>query len=58
MTHDGYQIEPLPNGGAFVVVDGVRTFHSDEGSALRHVQRLSGERAVYEVRRVIEGGLK
>lgn len=56
MTHDGYVIEPLPNGAAYVIVDGVRTVHSDERAALRHVQRLSGERAVYEARRVFEGG--
>jgi hypothetical protein len=56
MTIDGYVIEPLANGAAYVIADGVKTVHSDEASALRHVQRMSGERAAYEARRVVEGG--
>lgn len=56
MTIDGYVIEPLANGSAYVIADGVKTVHCDEGAALRHVQRMTGERATYEARRVVEGG--
>lgn len=56
MTIDGYVIESLANGSAYVIADGVKTLHNDEAAALRHVQRLSGARAAYEAKRIVEGG--
>jgi hypothetical protein len=54
VTLDGHDFEPLPNGGCYVTTDGVRTFHNDQAAALRHIERMAGERAVYEARRVRE----
>ena len=58
MSHmiDGHEIETLPNGGATVTTDGVKTQHLDERSALRHVTRMATERAAYEARRTMEEG--
>lgn len=54
-TIDGHHVEPLANGAAYVTSDGVRTYHADQASALRHVERMATERAQYEARRVMEG---
>jgi len=55
MIIDGHGVEPLPNGSYFITTDGVKTYHSDEAAALRHVERMATERAQYEVRRMMEG---
>lgn len=51
---DGHAIEPLANGAAYVTSDGVRTYHADQASALRHVERMATGRALYEAGRMIE----
>lgn len=48
---DGHMIEPLPNGGCYVTTDGRRTFHPDQDAAVRHVVRMTEQRAGYEARR-------
>lgn len=55
-TIDGHRLEPLPNGSYYVISDGQKTFHADYDSASRHVERMAGERAAYEARRVMEQG--
>lgn len=56
MTIDGHTIEPLPNGGCYVITGGEKTLHADRDAALRHVARLAGDRARYEAQRIVEGG--
>lgn len=55
-TIDGHVIEPLPNGGAYVITDGQKTYHADYDAAVRHVTRLATERAQYEAQRAARGG--
>lgn len=56
MTIDGHEVEPLPNGSCYVTTDGVKTYHPDQGAAVRHIERMAGERMRYEAQRVVEGG--
>lgn len=51
---DGHVIEPLPNGACYVTTDGKRTLHHDQDAAVRHIARISGERGVYEAKRIMQ----